>query len=643
MTASVAYRLQAEVESPRPLRFLTDRVSITGWCLLEGQTEAPTVRLVTDTGTLALTTRVGRADVTFLHPGEPAAARCGFTIEGRLPEGVYLARFEAHLPDGQWCCFKSLSLVVGAPPFAAAIESPPGSATVNRRVHVEGWALDPRQRVKELWLRYGHQEIPCDVGRPRADLPSLHPDFAHAADAGFKSRVILSAGRGPLRLKAQLADGSTALAHTSRQIDIGTDENHDNRVDLGAPRLPLPVHRTVSEPDILPRAERPLNILFILPGSFASNSALHVAGLANELVAAGHTCSVAVSHDLPTLAHHQAPAFRGLLHANAETDVRFANGRGPDIIHSWTTRENVRRLTEVLRTRYGARVVVHLEDHEQEVLALSLGRSAAALGKLTADELDRLVPADFSHPQRGQEFLSHANAVTVITDRLRELVPSGLPCHTVWPAADSRYFQPQPRPDAFRHLLDRSPDETVLFYHGNVHAANAAEMRELYAAVWHLNQAGPPVTLIRTGLDTLDFLGPLADDMTPHVLSLGQIHHHHHLPALMSLADIFVQPGQADAFNDYRFPSKLPEFFAIGRPVVLPHTNLGMQLRHGTDAYVLDRADATGIATAVTELRRDRVLYDRLSSGALAFATAHFSWRRSAQALARFYQATLSV
>jgi len=48
---------------------------------------------------------------------------------------------------------------------------------------------------------------------------------------------------------------------------------------------------------------------------------------------------------------------------------------------------------------------------------------------------------------------------------------------------------------------------------------------------------------------------------------------------------------------------------------------------------------AAGIAAAVTELRRDRPLYDRLSSGALAFAAQHFSWPRSAAALAKFYAA----
>ena len=191
-------------------------------------------------------------------------------------------------------------------------------------------------------------------------------------------------------------------------------------------------------------------------------------------------------------------------------------------------------------------------------------------------------------------------------------------------------------------MLDITSGTTVLFYHGNVHASNAAEVRELYAAVLQLNRAGQSVTLLRTGLDRVDFLGALAGEVAPYVLDLGQILHHRHLPPLMALADIFVQPGRPDAFNDYRFPSKLPEFFSLGRPVVLPRSNLGATLRHGVDAYVLDPADAAGIAAAVRELRGNRALYDRLAQGATAFAAQNFSWRRSAEALARFYT-TLTV
>jgi glycosyltransferase involved in cell wall biosynthesis len=105
----------------------------------------------------------------------------------------------------------------------------------------------------------------------------------------------------------------------------------------------------------------------------------------------------------------------------------------------------------------------------------------------------------------------------------------------------------------------------------------------------------------------------------------------------MALADFFVQPGAPDDFNDYRFPSKLPEFFALGRPVILPRTNLGEILRHGEDAWILPNANAASIAEAIRLLRKDSDLRNRLTTGALAVATRYFNWQRSASDLLAFY------
>ncbi len=636
MSAVAEPRLQGEIETPRPLRAKDGQVSIAGWCFAEGMASAPTVRLVTDGGILPMTERVERLDAARLLPGLTADTRCGFVIEGRLPAGVYLASFEAQLSDGSWRCFKALSLAVEHAPFVAILDEPVADGTLRDRVRVGGWALHPDGPLVELVLRYGHREMPCQLNRPRRDVPVLFPGVAHAGQAGFESRDHLVAGHGPARLRGRLAGGRAVLARTKVTFSIATDENHGPELDLTAKRIALPSGNAVV-PEPLARTPHSLNILYVLPGSFASNSALHVAALANELTAAGHACAVAVPHDVGTLTHHDRPAFRGLTYAEAERGDAFADGRGPDLVHAWTTRENVRQLTQALRGRYRTRVIVHLEDNEQEILGVSLARSAAELDKLTEAELDRLVPADLSHPRRGRDFLAAADGITVITETLRTFVPAGVPCHEIVPAADARHFYPRPIPVEFRRVLDAHPDETVLFYHGNVHASNAAEVRELYAAVLQLNRAGQPVTLLRTGQNRVDFLGPMTGEVAPFVLELGQILHHRHLPALMALADIFVQPGRPDAFNDFRFPSKLPEFFALGRPVVLPRTNLGAKLRHGIDAFVLEQADAAGIVAAVRELRADRRLYDRLTQGAIAFAAQNFNWRHSAGALARFY------
>jgi glycosyltransferase involved in cell wall biosynthesis len=75
--------------------------------------------------------------------------------------------------------------------------------------------------------------------------------------------------------------------------------------------------------------------------------------------------------------------------------------------------------------------------------------------------------------------------------------------------------------------------------------------------------------------------------------------------------------------------------------VVLPRTNLGLLVRHGIDAYVLQRADAAGIAAAVIELRRSPTLARQLAAGAIAFGQEHFSWSRSAAKLEEFYLSLL--
>jgi UDP-glucose 4-epimerase len=587
------------------------------------------------------------------------ATGCGFVIEGTLPAGVHLTHFEAQTTDGSWHGFQTLSLAVEPAPFMAVLDEPIAEGVLRDRVIVGGWALQPGDKLTELVLRYGHRELPCELGRPRRDVPKLFPHEPDAASAGFESATHLVAGHGPVRLRGKLANGRTVFASTKVSFSVATDENHGPEIDLTAARVALPGYDRVAiglracgadanrhfdklsagtQPVATPKTDQPLNVLFILYGSFASNSALHVAALANELSLAGHRCIVAVPHDLETMAHHEAACFRGISHAEAEAGVVFADGRSADIIHAWTTRENVRQLAEKVRDASGGKLIVHLEDNEQQILALTLQRSAAELDSLPKNELDRLVPEDLSHPQRSRQMLAEADGVTVITDKLHEFIPGGRTSLTLTPAADARYFYPRPRPMEFRQALGLSVDTTVLFYHGNAHASNAAEMRELYAAVLRLNRDGHSTILLRTGLDRVDFIGSLASEVSPYVISLGQILHHRHLPPLMALADIFVQPGRTDAFNDYRFPSKLPEFFAIGRPVILPRTNLGAALRHGIDAYVLDQADAAGIAGAVRELRTDRKLYDQLALGATAYAAGHFSWRNSAEQLATFYR-----
>jgi glycosyltransferase involved in cell wall biosynthesis len=113
------------------------------------------------------------------------------------------------------------------------------------------------------------------------------------------------------------------------------------------------------------------------------------------------------------------------------------------------------------------------------------------------------------------------------------------------------------------------------------------------------------------------------------------------IPGYLALADAYVQPGGPNDFNRYRLPSKLPEFLAMGRPVILPACNLAEEMNEGENALLLHRGDALEIAAGLERLLDEPGLAERLGTGARQFAVERLSWPRNAAALADFYRRRL--
>ena len=500
--------------------------------------------------------------------------------------------------------------------------------------------------VKEIVLQFGNVEVPCDYGLERPDVAARFPDRPAARYSGFITTENLPRGSGRVKIRARTECGRVYFVTSTHEVHIEhgwipkppppSPVRDLSTLAWARPTLPDEAAARLSQTGRRPVGDR--NILFVLYGDFSANSALHVASLANELIGLGYDCVVAVPDHKETLGALPRAAFMALDFDELDhLPAYYRNGLGPRVVHAWTSRENVRRFCGAVAAAYGSAVFVHLEDNEQEILETRVGRSFSELAALPDAELDALVPAILSHPRRAAEFLRGAAGVTVIVERLKEHVPPGHPCALIWPAADQRCFFPRPRDERLRARLGLRPRDIVLFYHGNTHTSNAAEMRSLYEAVALLNRRGRTTQLIRTGRDFPDFLPEGDAWIRPYLIPLGHVGRAKHLPALMAAADYFVQPGLPGTFNDYRFPSKLPEFFSLGRPVILPHTNLGSVVRHGEDAWVLPRADAAAIADAIEQLHGNPALVEKLSRGAATFAAEHFSWPRSARRLLEFY------
>jgi glycosyltransferase involved in cell wall biosynthesis len=279
-----------------------------------------------------------------------------------------------------------------------------------------------------------------------------------------------------------------------------------------------------------------------------------------------------------------------------------------------------------------------MEDNE-ELIARSQLR--AALDEYANGQRIDGFPSHLSHPLHWKKFLASADALTIIIDALRDIVPSDKPYELIWPSTDERYFFPRPIDPALRQELGIKPNHTVLAYHGNVHQANFREVRSLYLAVALLNREGRPATLLRMGRDHIE-LDPLYRRWAAeHTRTIGFVPDRARLAEILSQADVFVQPGLCDVFNQYRFPSKVPDFFALARPVILPRTNIGLVTRHGQDAYVLDEANGLAIADAVKAIVPNEELRRTLSAGARRFFEANFRWPGAAAKVLQLYRRVL--
>ena len=381
----------------------------------------------------------------------------------------------------------------------------------------------------------------------------------------------------------------------------------------------------------------PLRVAFVCHNDFRANSAIQMFHLSNALVDCGHEVTAFVPGCADTVLNCGRPKFRVLEFADASRGQSpMASGTPPDLIHAWTPREAIRKLTENLVNRYGCPYFVHLEDNEDFVTAALTGLPLDRLLALPDSVVDSRVGETWSHPRRMRSFLAAAAGVSLLIDRLAEFVPDNAPHATFWPSCNEDIFRPQEPDEKLRLSLGIGKSEFLLTYNGNVHAANLAEMRSLYLAVGLLNRFGHRVRLIRLGIDTVDIFGAARSQLQPFIIPVG-LKAYHEQPRYLALADALVQPGRADKFNDYRFPSKLPEFLRMGRPVVLPKSNVGLAMADEQNCLLLREGTATEVADKIERLILNQSLREQLATGATAFAREHLSWRKAANVVIELY------
>ncbi len=387
-----------------------------------------------------------------------------------------------------------------------------------------------------------------------------------------------------------------------------------------------------------------MQVLFVVYHNFIANSAIQVHHFANSLSELGVDTFIFVPNEKETCHSHingeikytplNYNEFKQALGTLIKTDKKT-------IIHAWTPREIVRKQVEKMQLQMAnAKIVVDLEDNEEQILATNLGASFEVLSALPHKELARKIPNNLSHPINYKTFLKNADGVTVIMDTLFEFVPPDTPKLVLWPILDTNRFFPRAKDETYKRKLGIKEEQIVLSYVGNVHSANWKEVRSLYLSIALANREGIPAILVRAGKDHYPFWGEHHNWAYDYSIELGTVPNSQ-IPAILAISDLLVQPGKADKFNNYRLPSKLPEFLAMEIPVAMPKTNLGRFLVHEKEAILFNKGDALEILELIKRRYSGDSSLDEIAKNGREFVVSYFKRERIGKKLLEFYEAIL--
>jgi hypothetical protein len=286
-------------------------------------------------------------------------------------------------------------------------------------------------------------------------------------------------------------------------------------------------------------------------------------------------------------------------------------------------------------------LVVYNEDNEDWIARKALamvGLREDVLLQHSENVISTWTAEGLSNPLHFENFIGLADAAVVVQNKLAIAVPPWVPCTTVMFGVDLDFFSPRAaRPD-LRTRYGVKEGERVIVYNGGLNDFTRPGLETVCRVVGLIAERGVPCRLLRTGPVPLDFLDRLPPGNAERVTQLG-ILHREALPDLLALADVLVQPGKHDPFEDLRLPGKLPEFFAMGRPVLLPDTNIAGLLQDGVDAIIYRTGTPEEIAEKCLELFANPARARAIGEAGRRFAETHFDPKTQAAKLLEVYEA----
>lgn len=387
-----------------------------------------------------------------------------------------------------------------------------------------------------------------------------------------------------------------------------------------------------------------MRILFVLYGDLSTNTFGPLSLFARQLHKLGHECIVAIpdapsDNTISNDAGFRVIGYKDIFRLNG---LIFNNGVSADIIHACTPRIGVYQFVKEYMNRWPTALAIYLEDNEKWISQNYLGIDDEALLAIDDSELYLKLPSVLSHPFDYQYFISLADSVILIQQKLSIEVPSYIPINVIPWGVDLTIFHPDVEPSTkWGQQFLIKPDEKVIVYHGGLNGFTHSAMLDLCRAVVLINESGVKCKLIRSGVNPINFWDELPPNARNSIFEAGVVEKQE-LPSILALADLYVQPGKIDSFEDLRLPSKLPEFLSMGKPVIMPNVNIANLFKDGTDVTLLKNGDPQEIANACLSIFESPSKSIILGKNARIFAEKYFDLKTQTSNLETCYIETIA-
>jgi len=227
--------------------------------------------------------------------------------------------------------------------------------------------------------------------------------------------------------------------------------------------------------------------------------------------------------------------------------------------------------------------------------------------------IERLVYS-FFYPQCNLITTCSDNAADILSRYNRNVIP-------VYGGVDTDLF----RPDVEPMPLEKQKDDIVIGYAGNMRKWQGVPF--LLGAFSVLREKSPHFKLAILASEEKNVPSGEGITVVPGIP-------HERVPSFLAACDILVIPRVEDAVSSISFPSKLPEYLAMGKPVVASATSDAHRvITNDADGFIFPPGNTETFIEILYKLK-DKKLRERIGKSARDTALRNFSWDKQVGILA---------